>query len=198
MELMHISIGLMKKVGIHLAEMCLKHLKLHFILLLLPYIQSLGVLGIDARLRLLETVQTVRVKRERQFDMFLNDISFANPPMASLHYYFGSEYAGPGVGANLGNIRDPVVDFLIERAQGTPDMQTALIACRALDRILLWGFYHIPLNMPEEERFLYWDKFGRPKDAVASFAYLTDGLARIIDTWWLDDVKVGPPGDLSH
>lgn len=166
--------------------------------LLLPYIQSLGVLGIDARLRLLETVQTVRVKRERQFDMFLNDISFANPPMASLHYYFGSEYAGPGVGANLGNIRDPVVDFLIERAQGTPDMQTALIACRALDRILLWGFYHIPLNMPEEERFLYWDKFGRPKDAVASFAYLTDGLARIIDTWWLDDVKVGPPGGLSH
>ena len=91
-----------------------------------------------------------------------------------------------------------MVDFLIERAQGTPDMQTALIACRALDRNLLWGLNHITLNMPEDERFLYWDKFGRPKDAVASFAYLTDGLARVIDTWWLDDSKAGPPRGLSH
>ena len=103
----------------------------------LPYIQTLGVLGIDARLRLLELVQAVRVKQQRQFDLFLNDISLANPPMASLRYYFSSEYAEPGTGANLGGIRDPVVDFLIERAQRTPDLDTALIACRALDRILL-------------------------------------------------------------
>ena len=155
--------------------------------LLLPYIQSLGVLGIDARLRLLETVQAVRVRQQRQFDMFLNDISFANPPMASLHYYFSSEYAEPGPGANLGGIRDPVVDFLIERAQRTPDLETALIACQALDRILLWGFYHIPLNMPDEERFLYWGKFGRPDDSAAIYTFLTDGLARVIDTWWFDD-----------
>ena len=166
--------------------------------LLLPYIQSLGTLGIDARLRLLETVQTVRVRRQRQFDLFLSDISFVNPPMASLHYYFGSEFAGSGVGANLGGIRDPAVDFLIKRAQRTPDMETASVACRALDRVLLWGFYHIPLNMPEEERFLYWDKFGRPKDAMASFEYLTDGLARVIDTWWFDDARVGSPVGLRH
>ncbi len=47
--------------------------------------------------------------------------------------------------------------------------------------------------MPDEERFLYWDKFGRPKDAVASFEYLTDGLARVIDTWWFDDVSAPQP-----
>ena len=158
--------------------------------LLLPYIQSLVVLGIDGRLRLLEIVQASRVRQQRQFDLFVNDISFANPPMASLQYYFSSEYAEPGTGANLAGIRDPVVDFLIERAQRTPDLNTALIACRALDRVLLWGFYHIPLNMPEEERFLYWDKFGRPDDADAIYEYLTDGLARIIDNWWIDDVKV--------
>ena len=156
---------------------------------LLPYIQSLGVLGIDARLRLLENVQAFRVRQQRQFDMFLNDISLVNPPMASLHYYFSSEFAEPGAGANLGGIRDPVVDFLIMRAQRTPDMETASVACRALDRVLLWGFYHIPLNMPDEERFLYWDKFGRPNDSAAIYEYLTDGLARVIDTWSIDDVQ---------
>lgn len=158
--------------------------------ILLPFIKSLGILGIDARLRLLETVQTIRVKQQRQFDMFLNDISFVNPPMASLQYYFSSEYAEPGTGANLGGIRDPVVDFLIERAQRTPDMDIASVACQALDRILLWGFYHIPLNMPEEERFLYWDNFGRPDDSAAVYEYLTDGQTRLIDTWWFDDSKV--------
>ena len=165
---------------------------------LLPYIQSLGVLGIDARLRLLENVQAFRVRQQRQFDMFLNDISLVNPPMASLHYYFSSEFAEPGAGANLGGIRDPVVDFLIMRAQRTPDMETASVACRALDRVLLWGFYHIPLNMPEKERFLYWDKFGRPNDSAAIYEYLTDGLARVIDTWWFDDAKVGSPVSLRH
>lgn len=155
--------------------------------LLLAYIRSLGVLGIDARLRLLETVQAVRVRQQRQFDMFLNDVSFVNPPMASLHYYFSSEYAKPGAGANLGGIRDPVVDFLIERARRTPDMETASIACQALDRVLLWGFYRIPLNMPDEERFLYWDKFGRPDDSAAVYEYLTDGLARVIDNWWAQE-----------
>ena len=53
------------------------------------------------------------------------------------------------------------------------------------------GFYRIPLNMPDEERFLYWDKFGRPDDSAAIYEYLTDGLARVIgddsDTWWFDD-----------
>ena len=157
--------------------------------ILLPFLETLGILGIDARLRLLETVQTVRVKQQRQFDMFLNDISFENPPMASLHYYFSSEYAELGTAANLGGIRDPVVDFLIERAQRTSDIDTVSVACQALDRILLWGFYHIPLNMPEEERFLYWDKFGRPDDSAAVYEYLTDGPTRIIDTWWFDDSR---------
>ena len=158
--------------------------------LLLPYIQSLGVLGIDARVRLLDTVLAVRYKRHRQFDIFLRGLDFANPPMASLHEYFSSENAKPGAGGNLAGIRDPVVDMLIEHAQRTPDMETASTVIRALDRVLLWGFYHIPLNMPEEERFLYWDKFGRPNDALADFEYLTNGLARVIDTWWFDGSKL--------
>ena len=52
-----------------------------------------------------------------------------------------------------------------------------------------WGFYHIPLNMPEEERFLYWDKLGRSDDSAAIYEYLTGGLARVIDSWWISDVR---------
>lgn len=159
--------------------------------LLLPYFKSLAVLGIDARLRLLDTVLAIRFKRQRKFDIFLRSLDFSNPPMASLHTYFSSENAKPKVGGNLAGIKDPIVDLLIDRAQRAPDIETATIVCRALDRVLLWGFYHIPLSMPESERFLYWDKFGRPNDSVAVYEFLTDGQARVIDSWWFDDEKAG-------
>lgn len=158
--------------------------------LLLPYIESLRILGIDASLRLLENVVAVKYKRQRRFDMFLLGRELVNPPMGQLHTYFSSEVAVPDMGGNLSGIRDPVVDALIERAQSAPDLATATIICRALDRVLLWGFYHIPLNMPDDERFLYWDKFGRPDDSAATYEYLVGGLARVIDSWWIDDAKV--------
>ena len=153
--------------------------------LLLPYVESLAVLGIDARLRLLENVTAVKFKRQRRFDMYFRGHDLLNPPMSQLRTYFGSDSAEREMGGNLAGIRDPVVDALIELAMRAPDMETAEVACRALDRVLLWGFYHIPLNMPDVERFLYWDKFGRADESAAVYEYLEGGLARLIDSWWM-------------
>ena len=155
--------------------------------LLLPFVDSLASLGIEARLRLLDNVTAVRFKRERRFDMYFRGLDFLNPPLAQLRTHFGSANAEAGMGGNLAGIRDPVVDNLIELAQRAPTMETATTICRALDRVLLWGFYHIPLNMPEEERFLYWAKFGRADETVAAYEYLDGGLARVIDSWWRRD-----------
>ncbi|MCY4014196.1 MAG: hypothetical protein OXG82_15950 [Gammaproteobacteria bacterium] len=55
---------------------------------------------------------------------------------------------------------------------------------QALDRVLLWGFYHIPLQTPDDERFLYWDKFGRPDETSAVYEYLVGSSVRILDSWW--------------
>ena len=153
--------------------------------MLLPYIQSLELLGINASLRLLDTVLAVRFKRERRFDIFLRGLDFSSPPMASLNTYFSSASAEQELGGNLPGINHPVVDALIAQAQNATRIETAAIALRALDRVLLWGFYHIPLNMPDIERFMYRDKFGRPNDVIASYEYLNDGQARVIDSWWL-------------
>ena len=157
--------------------------------LLLPYIESLAFLGIDARFRLLENVLAAKYKRQRRFDMFLVGREFSNPPMGQLHNYFSSAAAVAELGGNLAGIDDPVVDTLVGLAQSAPNMETATVVCRALDRVLLWGFYHIPLNMPDEERFLYWDKLGRSDDSAAIYEYLTGGLARVIDSWWISDVR---------
>ncbi len=158
--------------------------------LLLPYVETLAFLGIDARFRLLENVLAAKYKRQRRFDMFLVNRDFLNPPMGQLLTYFSSAAAVAELGGNLAGIDDPVVDTLVGLAQSAPNLETAAVICRALDRVLLWGFYHIPLNMPEQERFLYWDKLGRSDDSSAVYEYLTDGQARIIDSWWINDASV--------
>ena len=61
--------------------------------LLLPYIESLAVLGIEARLRLLDDVLAVNFRRNRSFDMYLIGHEFLNPPMGQLRSHFSSATA---------------------------------------------------------------------------------------------------------
>jgi len=161
--------------------------------ILLPYIESLKTLGIDARLRLLDNVAWVNNLRKRDFDAYVRGHDFLNPPLGELQSYFGSGTADLELGGNMAGLRDPVVDALIDRAERTVgSLDEAMTACRALDRVLLWGFYHIPLNIPDEERFVRWDKFARPKgEAVAKYEYLVGSSVRILDSWWIDPEKVG-------
>ena len=57
-------------------------------------------------------------------------------------------------------------------------------ACRALDRVLLWSFYRIPLDAWTTRTFVYWDKLGRPqREAEATY------LSPFPDGWWYGPVK---------
>ncbi len=152
--------------------------------LLLPYVEALKAVGVDARLRLLEGVTAVSYKRQRRFDLFFRDYEVPNPPLPLLPVAFLSAGADTQNGMNIGGIRNPVVDDLILRAQKAPNLNEVTVTLRALDRVLSWGYYDILLSAPDDERFVYWDKFGRPDDEAAQFAFLTDGYVAVIDSWW--------------
>ena len=151
---------------------------------LIPYVDSLAILGIDARVRLLDSALAMHYKRKRQYDIYLRGHDLVNPPMGQLNNYFSTTAAEMMMGGNLTGLRNPAVDTLVEMARTTPNLESAETIVRALDRVLLWGFYHIPLNEPESERFLYWNKFGRSDESTAIYEYLTGGIARVIDSWW--------------
>ena len=151
---------------------------------LLPYVETLRMLGIDARLRLLDSVMAVNLLRQRRYDAYMRGHEFLNPPLGELESYFASATAGLALGGNLAGIRDPVVDALIEEAERRGTIDAVVDVCRALDRVLLWGFYHIPLQAPDDERFLYWDKFNRPDESSAVYEYLVGSSVRILDSWW--------------
>ncbi|MXY56474.1 MAG: hypothetical protein F4Y41_08760 [Gammaproteobacteria bacterium] len=83
--------------------------------------------------------------------------------------------------SNLTGVDDPAIDALIDHALNATDMDAMVAACRALDRVLLRGYYHIPLEASGDTRIVYWDRFGQPP---------TDGLAvyesPAPDSWWYE------------
>ena len=158
--------------------------------MLLPYVQALKLLGIDANLRLVDSVLAINLLRERDYDAYVRGYEFLNPPGAELRGAFSSQTAEVQMSYNMAGVRNPVIDALIVEAERAVDINAATSALKALDRVLLWNFYNIPLHAPEGERFLLWDKFGRPKhESVARYEYLVGSSLRVIDSWWFDTQK---------
>ena len=152
--------------------------------ILLPYVDSLRRLGIDARIRIVDAARFINLTGKREFDAVLREHGFVSPPTRQLRNYFASHGADEPVTGNLAGIRDPVVDALIERAEDAETLTAMTVACRALDRVLLWHFYNIPLEAMHGPRMVYWDKFGRPARERAA-VYSPPRR----DAWWYDAEK---------
>lgn len=157
---------------------------------LLPYTETLRLLGIDGRMRLVDNVTAINLLRGRNFDAYVREHLLLNPPVGELRNHFSSSAAGVQMGGNMVGVRDEVVDALVEMAEQASTIEEMSAIVKALDRVVLWGFYHIQINATESERFLYWDKFGRPSgEAAAKLEYLTGSSVRVLDSWWIDEDK---------
>jgi microcin C transport system substrate-binding protein len=121
--------------------------------------------------------------RDFDFDMIVGSFPQSQSPGNEQRDFWSSELADAPGSRNVIGVRDPVVDALIERVIQAPDRDALVAATRALDRVLLWGFYAVPHFHSETYRLIYWNKFGKP---AVSPKY---GLG-YPDTWWLDPEKV--------
>lgn len=155
---------------------------------LLPYADTLKRLGIDARMRLVDNVTGINLRRSRNFDSYVREHLFLNPPVGELRSHFNSQSAQVEMGANLTGTNSEVVDALVEEAMYATSLNPMIDAVKALDRVLLWGFYHIQINRADLERFLYWDKFERPSgEAVANLEHMVGSSVRVLDSWWISN-----------
>ena len=103
-------------------------------------------------------------------------------PGLQLRNWFGSEAADQPYGQNWARVRSPVVDTLIDRIIAAGTAEDLYAATRALDRIIMWSFYFVPMGSQPGFRLTYWDKFGEIRN---------DTLNRLpfVDAWWYDEEK---------
>src|SRR5262249_11092209 len=128
----------------------------------LPYIKNLGLLGIDATLRIVDPVQYRRRVIDFDFDITIERFTFSSTPGDSLRTYFSSQASKIKGSQNLAGIAHPVIDALIEAVIAAKMREELNAACRALDRVFRAERYWIPHWYKASHWIAYWDVFGRP------------------------------------
>jgi microcin C transport system substrate-binding protein len=150
--------------------------------LVTPYVKNLKLLGIDARMRMVDPAQYQQRLKSFDFDITTERYQMRNTPGVELRSYFGSQAAKMSGSLNLAGISDPAVDVLIERVIAAKSRDELNTAARALDRVLRAGHYWVPHWYKPSFNVAYWDKFSRP-------AVKPRFDRGILDTWWYDDAK---------
>lgn len=131
--------------------------------ILLGFVKNLERLGVRASIRTVDSAQYTRRLENFDYDMIAGAILQSLSPGNEQREYWGSKAADAPGSRNYMGIKDPVIDEFIEKLIDAPDRKTLVHLTRALDRILLWGYYVIPSWYSNVNRFAYWKKIKRPE-----------------------------------
>lgn len=146
-----------------------------------PYLQNLARLGIKGQIRLVDTTQYVNRLTNYDFDMMIGGPGQSMSPGNEQREIWGSESAERDGGRNLGGIKDPAVDAIIEELINAKTRESLMAYARALDRVLLWNWYGVPQLAQGSIWWAYWARFGHPVQVPLHGPHLA--------TWWFDATK---------
>jgi peptide/nickel transport system substrate-binding protein len=144
--------------------------------LLLTYARALKQVGIDARIRQVDSAQYQRRKLTYDYDMLQYDWPVSLSPGNEQFFRWGSDSATTEGTYNYAGVKSAGVDAMIKALLEANDSENFVAAVRALDRLLLSGDYVVPLFHLPTQWLAYWNRLKRPADTPL-YGYQ-------IDTWW--------------
>jgi peptide/nickel transport system substrate-binding protein len=144
--------------------------------LALVFSESLKRAGIAARVRLVDAVQFEARRVNYDFDMIENRWDQSLSPGNEQTFYWGSAAADQPGTRNYMGIKSAAVDGMIAALLKAESREDFVTAVRALDRVLISGFYTIPLFHLPDQWLARWTRIGRPM-ATSLYGYLPE-------TWW--------------
>jgi len=150
--------------------------------IVLPYVQDLQKLGINASLRVVDSAQYKRREDTHDYDIIVDNYPQSESPGNEQRDFWGSAAADRDGTTNTAGIKNPAVDKLIDKIVFAKDREDLVAATRALDRVLLWNFYVVPQWHYPYERIAHWDIFGRPEKTPSQ-------TSAMLQTWWIDADK---------
>ena len=142
---------------------------------------TLEVLCITMSVRTVDSSQYQARMLNYDFDMIKASWNVSLSPGNEQQFYWGSEVGKKDGSKNYAGVNSPVVDSLIETLIGAKTREELTTAIHALDRVLLWGHYVIPLYHSNTDRIAYWNFLEFP-DEIPLY-----GL--VIESWWANSEK---------
>ncbi len=143
----------------------------------LPFIANLKRIGVAANFRVLDPAQYQNRINDFDYDMTIGTIPQSDSPGNEQRDFWGSEKADIKGSRNYIGIKDKAVDDIIEKIIRAKNREDLVAHCRALDRILLSGYYVIPQWHSDHFNVAYWKKLQRPDKTSP----LTPSVS---DTWF--------------
>jgi peptide/nickel transport system substrate-binding protein len=158
--------------------------------LLLTYARALKQVGIEARIRQVDSAQYQRRKQTYDFDMIQYFWPVSLSPGNEQSFRWGSEAAMTEGSFNYAGVKHPAVDAMIEALLKAETRDDFVSAARALDRVLLSGDYVIPLFYLPRQWVAHWSDLKRPAKTPL-YGYQ-------IDTWWLESEGARAEGEATR
>ena len=152
-----------------------------FLRIVSPFVRNLKRIGVDASVRQIDVPSYIERLSKFDFDMIVASYRQSDSPGNEQVSFFGSSSANVPHSRNVAGLANPAIDSIINQLINTTSREKLVTATRALDRVLLWNYIVIPQWYADYDRYVYWNRFGIPKQTPKS------GAAFI--TWWIDPQK---------
>ena len=145
----------------------------------LAFVRNLKRAGINAQVRSIDATQFERRRIAFDFDMMDYRWEQSLSPGNEQYFYWGAAAADQQGSRNYMGVKSPAVDAMIAEMLSATTRDGFVAATRALDRLLLSGFFVVPLYFPPKQWVARWKRIEHPS-STSLFGYLPE-------TWWQGD-----------
>ena len=142
----------------------------------IPMQKTLQSMGIKLKIRTVDIAQYVERLRSHDFDIILHTFTHTPSPGTEQATLWGSGSADLHGSKNLAGVKLKSIDTLTQRIPRASSRQELLTLTRAMDRVLLWNHYVMPLWYRPDWLIIHKQQLRHPLNPAPYALDLT--------TWW--------------
>lgn len=143
------------------------------------FANNLARLGITVHYRTIDPSLYVSRVKEFDYDMIVTSFAQSQSPGNEQMSYWHSDSANNVGSRNYAGINSPVVDDLVDKIVYATNREELSAACKALDRVLWFGYYTIPNWYLPVHRLGYANDFQQPTKLPLYYDPF-----QLLMTWW--------------
>jgi peptide/nickel transport system substrate-binding protein len=142
----------------------------------LAYQRVLERVGIAVTIRTVDSTQYQLRRKTFDFDMTRNTWGASLSPGNEQVNRWSPKVADTEGSFNYPGAREPAIDAMIQAMLSAQTREDYVAAVRAYDRVLISGFYAVPLFYLPDQWIAHWTRIERPQ--------VTPLTGPVLSTWW--------------